>query len=258
MNRKESLYFVIGIAVTALLLTLVLNERGIWMSMAQTSTIPTATHTKTPAAPTPTYTPVPPTPTYTPVPPTPTNTPVAPTPTYTPEPPTPTPVPPTPTPTNTPASRSPTKGVSVTGSGRINSPVGAYVEDASVTGKATFGFDIEYKTGDPVPTGKAKFKLKGANLSFRMNAYEQLVVDGYRASLVGTGRINRAGSYGFLIAAVDAELAPGIDVDLFRIKIWDRSDGDAVVYDSQIGCADVSDDALPCRAVAGRGIAIGK
>jgi hypothetical protein len=240
MNRKESTYFVIGIAVTALLLTLVLNERTTWMSMAQISVVPTATHTKTPAAPTATFTPMPPTATFTPVPPTPTNTP---------EPPTPTPEPPTPMPSSD----------QVSGKGSIDSPAGAFGEDASLTGKATLDFVGRPKKKDPsVLTGNGKFKLKEAHLSFRVKTYDQLVVDGYRAWLVGTGKINGAGRYGFLIAAVDAELAPGIDVDLFRVKIWDKSDGDAVVYDSQIGCADVSDGALPCRAVAGRGIDIGK
>ena len=51
MNRKESMYFVIGIAVTAFLLTIAVNETFVRMSMAQISTIPTPTHTFTPPAP---------------------------------------------------------------------------------------------------------------------------------------------------------------------------------------------------------------
>jgi cytoskeletal protein RodZ len=251
MNRNKSIFFVIGIAVTALLLAFVLNEGTIWMSMAQISPMPTPTFTPTPVPPTstPTNTPVPPTST-------PTNTPVPPTST-----PTNTPVPPTSTPTNTPVPPTPTSTPSddsVTGKGWINSPAGAYVEDASLMGEAAFSFVARYKKNTSVPTGNAKFVFRRANLDFRADVYEQLVVDGDKAMFNGTGRIKGAGSYEFLIAVVDAGLAPGIGVDLFRIKIWDENNGGAVVYDSQIGCADLSDDAVPCRAIAGGDIVIGK
>jgi hypothetical protein len=101
MNRKESIYFVIGIAFTALLFTFVLNGASPWMSMAQISIRPTWTFTVTPALPTATNTPIPPTATNTPVGPTSTPTPLPPTSTPTPLPPTPTPLPPTPTPAST-------------------------------------------------------------------------------------------------------------------------------------------------------------
>lgn len=91
MNVKESTYFVIGIALVAVLLTVVLNVSSPWTSMAQISVQPTHTFTPTAAPPTATHTPVPPTATNTPLPPTATNTPVLPTATSTPVPPTPTP-----------------------------------------------------------------------------------------------------------------------------------------------------------------------
>jgi hypothetical protein len=103
MNRKESIYFVIGIALTALLFTFVLNGASPWMSMAQISVFPTPTWTSTPALPTATNTPLPPTLTPTPLPPTSTPTPLPPTST-------PTPLPPTPTPT--PVSQAPPSAVS--------------------------------------------------------------------------------------------------------------------------------------------------
>lgn len=91
MDRKESVQFMVWLAVTAVLvLVLVLNLDDKEPSWAQ-STVPTSTSTPTPIVAPPTNTPLPPTPTYTPVPPTPTYTPVAPTPTNTPLPPTPTP-----------------------------------------------------------------------------------------------------------------------------------------------------------------------
>lgn len=79
MKRQGSTYFVIGIALIALLLTFVLSVASPWKSMAQISVQPTNTFTATPSTPTVTNTPVPPTATNTPVPPTATNTPVPPT-----------------------------------------------------------------------------------------------------------------------------------------------------------------------------------
>jgi hypothetical protein len=67
------------------------------------------------------------------------------------------------------------------------------------------------------------------------------VVAGARAKFKGTGKINGAGNYGFMLTAIDAELTPSTDVDLFRIKIWDKDNDDAIVYDNQMGDADEAD-----------------
>ena len=106
MKGKESTYFLIGIAVTALALVMVLGVGSTGGVMAQISIQPTPTSTNTPiSVPTATNTPAPPTSTNTPLPPTPTATstptPIPPTPTNTPTS-TPTPIPPTPTPANLP------------------------------------------------------------------------------------------------------------------------------------------------------------
>ena len=53
---------------------------------------------------------------------------------------------------------------------------------------------------------------------------------------------------------IDETLTPSTDVDLFRIKIWDKDSGDVVVYDNQTG--DV-DDADAATAIGGN-IAIHK
>ncbi len=69
----------------------------------------------------------------------------------------------------------------------------------------------------------------------------------------GTGTINGEGNYGFMLSAIDEELTPSTDVDMFRIKIWDKDDGDAVVYDNQM---DDGDDADPTTAIGGGSIKI--
>jgi hypothetical protein len=133
------------------------------------------------------------------------------------------------------------EGGFVTGGGWIDSPEGAYIADASLTGKANFGFVSKYKNGATTPTGQTEFNFKVAGLNFHSDAYEWLVIAGARAQYKGTGTINDEGNYGFMLTAIDAKLTPSTDVDRFRIKIWDKDNGGAVVYDNKLGEADASD-----------------
>src|SRR5262249_10640893 len=57
--------------------------------------------------------------------------------------------------------------------------------------------------------------------------------------------INGAGNYGFLVTARDGG---GQGSDLFRIKIWDRNNNNAVVYDTQPGAPT---SAAPTTALGG-------
>jgi hypothetical protein len=85
------------------------------------------------------------------------------------------------------------------------------------------------------------------------------VVAGARGQFKGTGTINGADAYGFMLTAIDGQASGGGGADRFRIKIWDRSqsaDGSAgVVYDNQMGAAD---DADPSTALGGGEIVIQK
>jgi len=140
----------------------------------------------------------------------------------------------------------------VTGGGWIWSPEGAYV-GTTLTGKATFGFVSKYKKGAQTPEGQTEFVFKAADLNFHSDSYDWLVVAGAKAKFKGTGTINGVGNYGFMLTAIDAELTPSTDVDLFRIKIWDKDNGDAIVYDNQM---DAPDDADPTTAIGGGSIVI--
>ncbi len=71
----------------------------------------------------------------------------------------------------------------------------------------------------------------------------------------GTGTINGRGNFGFMLSAIDADLTPSTDDDLFRIKIWDKDNDDEVVYDNQI-CGDDNDDRS--TAIGGGNIKIHK
>lgn len=81
-----------------------------------------------------------------------------------------------------------------------------------------------------------------------------LVVVGASATFRGSGTINGARSYKFLIAAIDGGPNRGASPDTFRIKIWNVVTG-AVVYDNQPGAAD---DADPTMHLTGGEIVVHK
>jgi uncharacterized delta-60 repeat protein len=141
----------------------------------------------------------------------------------------------------------------VTGGGWINSPAGAYPANPSLVGKANFGFISKYQKGATTPTGQTEFQFKVADLNFHSSSYEWLVVAGARAQYKGTGTINGQGSYGFMLTANDGQVNGGGGVDKFRIKIWDKNNSGAVVYDNQIGS---DDDAMPSTVLGGGQIVI--
>lgn len=135
----------------------------------------------------------------------------------------------------------------VTGGGWINSPEGAYAADPTLTGRANFGFNSKYKNGANIPDGQTEFNFKAGDFNFHSSSYEWLVVAGTKANYKGVGTINGVGNYGFMLTADDAS------PDTFRIKIWDKDDGDAVVYDNQM---DASDDSYAGTAIGGGNIVV--
>jgi sugar lactone lactonase YvrE len=141
----------------------------------------------------------------------------------------------------------------VTGGGWIDSPAGAYVGDPSLTGRASLGFVSKYQRGATVPTGNTEFQFRVANFNFKSASYEWLVVSGARAQYKGTGTINGAGNYGFILTAIDGQLNGGGGMDKFRIKIWDKNNQDAIVYDNQLNAPDTSD---PTTVLGGGSIVI--
>ncbi|HSF16316.1 MAG TPA: kelch repeat-containing protein [Vicinamibacteria bacterium] len=143
----------------------------------------------------------------------------------------------------------------VTGGGFINSPLGAYVPEPSLTGKANFGFVSKYKPGTTVPTGSTEFQFHAASLNFHSSKYDWLVVAGAKAQYKGSGTISGSGDYGFLLTARDGQAVGGGGVDKFRIKIWDKSGG-TVVYDNAPGPDDV--DSSYTQALGGGSIVIHK
>jgi hypothetical protein len=144
----------------------------------------------------------------------------------------------------------------VTGGGFIMSPAGACKLTSAcegATGKANYGFVSKYQKGANTPTGNTEFQFHAGNLNFKSSVYEWLVVAGARAQYKGTGTINGGGNYGFLLTAIDSQVSGGGNVDKFRIKIWDKNNGDVVVYDNEMG---MSDTGTPTAAISGGNIVI--
>jgi hypothetical protein len=133
----------------------------------------------------------------------------------------------------------------VTG-GWFNSPAGAYAANPTLTGQANFGLNAKYHSGSTVPTGNTEFQFPAANLSFHATSYDWLVISGNQAQYQGSGTINGSGNYGFLVTALDN--GGGSTADDIRIKIWDKNNNNAVVYDTQPGAATT---AAPTTALGG-------
>jgi len=126
-----------------------------------------------------------------------------------------------------------------TGAGIIDSPAGAYIPDATLTGKANFGFISKYQKGKSVPEGNSHFLFHAANMNFFSTSYDWLVVAGSKVQLKGSGTINHDGNYGFLLTATDGGTK---DSDKFRIKIWNK-ETNSIVYDNQKGDSDIAEPA---------------
>lgn len=141
----------------------------------------------------------------------------------------------------------------VTGGGWINSPANAYIPDPSLTGRANFGFTAKYQKGKTVPSGNTQFQFNAANLNFSSTSIQWLVVAGARAQFKGTGTINGAGNYTFMLTAIDGSLPGGGGADKFRMKIMDASGG--LVYDNMLNAPDTSD---PTTVLGGGSIHIHK
>ena len=131
----------------------------------------------------------------------------------------------------------------VTGGGWINSPVGAYTAKTSATGKGKINIESKYqKRGDL--KSEVEFELESAKFHFHSSSAQWMVISGAKAVLQGGGKVEKSNHhYGFTLTVIDGKLNGG--EDLFRIRIWDMDNGNAVVYDSQLGDATYADPTTP-------------
>ena len=144
----------------------------------------------------------------------------------------------------------------VTGGGWIESPAEAYKPDPTLVGRANFGFVSKYQKGATIPSGHTNFQFQVANLHFTSTSYEWLVISGATARYKGEGTINGSGWYGFILSATDGQVngGDGDGFDKFRIKIWDKNNGDLVVYDNNLDYE--GEDAFAETVIAGGSIVV--
>jgi hypothetical protein len=91
-----------------------------------------------------------------------------------------------------------------------------------------------------VPVGTTAFQFQSAALDFYSDVYQWMVVAGARAQFKGTGKLDGADGYQFLLTAIDGQVAGGGGRDRFRIKIWHYDDAlqqDVVDYDNQLNAS---------------------
>ena len=143
----------------------------------------------------------------------------------------------------------------ITGGGWIDVGAGSYSGDPSMSGRANFGFNSQYKKGATVPTGETEFNFHVAQFKFHSSKYDYLVVSGYKAQYKGTGEVNGVPGYSFRLTAYDGDLMNPKGPDKFRIKITGPSGG--VVFDNRVGKSDDVDTADP-QQISGGSIVIHK
>jgi hypothetical protein len=146
----------------------------------------------------------------------------------------------------------------VTGGGWINVGAGSAPGNPTLSGRANFGFNSQYKKNANIPTGETEFNFQVGNMDFHSTAYQWLVVSGFKAQYKGTGTINGSGSYSFTLTAYDGDLGAGnIPGDEFRLQITDDNNHNAVVFDNRMGQAADMDNANP-QLISGGSIVIHK
>src|SRR6185503_5056845 len=131
------------------------------------------------------------------------------------------------------------------GGGYFSSPAGALRSNPTATGKASYGFAMNYFKNSTNPKGETQFEFKVGEFEFNALTFDYLVISNSMAQFKGTGKIIGGQSgVGFIMTVVDGQL-DGTGTDKIRMKIYNKNNG-SVIYDNQFGA---SDAALPIQAV---------
>lgn len=131
------------------------------------------------------------------------------------------------------------------GGGYYDSPKGALRADQNATGKASYGFTINYFKNSTNPKGETQFEFKVGEFEFNALNFDYLVISNSMAQFKGTGKIIGGQSgVGFTLTVIDGQL-DGTGIDKVRMKIYNKNNG-TIFYDNQPGA---SDAALPTQAV---------
>ena len=131
------------------------------------------------------------------------------------------------------------------GGGYFNSPAGALRSNPSASGKASYGFAMNYFKNSTNPKGETQFEFKVGEFEFNALNFDYLVISNSMAQFKGTGKIIGGQSgVGFTMTVIDGQL-DGTGIDKIRMKIFNKNNG-SIIYDNQFGASDAT---LPTQAV---------
>lgn len=120
---------------------------------------------------------------------------------------------------------------SVSGQGSIASGPGAYALDPALSGPAQFSLAASCEEGGRSPQGTATLVVPAADFAFETSSCDWVSLAGGAVKMAGSGTVNGAGDYGFMLTATDTSGGDG-----FRITVWDRATN-TIVYDNQPAAA---------------------
>jgi hypothetical protein len=132
------------------------------------------------------------------------------------------------------------------GGGYFNSPAGAVTSNPSVTGKASYGFSVNYFKGATYPKGETQFEFKVGEFEFNALNFEYMAIAGAKAQMKGTGKIIGGQSgINFILTVSDGQL-DGTGIDKIRMKIYNKNTTE-VYYDNQPGASDALNPTTPVQ-----------
>ena len=138
------------------------------------------------------------------------------------------------------------------GGGYYNSPAGALKSNPSATGKASYGFSMNYFKNSTNPKGETQFEFKVGTFEFNALTFDYLVISNSKAQFKGTGKIIGGQSgVGFIMTVVDGQL-DGSGIDKIRMKIYNKNNG-SIIYDNQPGASDADN---PVAAVGANSVIV--
>jgi len=131
------------------------------------------------------------------------------------------------------------------GGGYYDSKAGALTSDPSATGKASYGFSMNYFKNSTNPKGETQFDFRVGDFEYNALNFDYLVINNFMSQFKGTGKIIGGQSgINFIMTVIDGQL-DGTGVDKVRMKVFNKNTG-RIYYDNMPGA---SDAALPVQAV---------
>lgn len=114
------------------------------------------------------------------------------------------------------------------GLGWFTSPAGTSTGKPQATGRAEFGFAVQYLRLFSKPIGTFEFSFDKAKIDFHGTSIDWMVNTDSSITFRGAGKLGKAAGYGFQVWATTERKGP----DKIRIRIWKTSDG-SLIYDSE-------------------------